>query len=174
MADVRPIIDVSGILTEMDTGNSISQAFTLPDQAAAANQVLKSNGTVAAWAADTAEPTHNLAPSEALTAGNMVNIFNNSPTIMCRKADNSNTRPADGFVKAAFATTETATIFSIGSINTAVSGLLTTLPVFLGTAGGFVQTSPSGANIIVQRFSNCPHATTAFVLTNLDYFVKKA
>src|ERR1043165_10021096 len=49
--------------------------------------------------------------SEALGAGAFVNIYSNGGVKSVRLADNSNARPAHGFVKSAFAIGETAIIY---------------------------------------------------------------
>ncbi len=95
--------------------------------------------------------------SEALVAGNFVNIYNNAGTPTCRKADASNNRPAHGFVKAGFANAATATVYLEG-LNDQVTGQ-TAGAVFLGTSGAAVSTAPSTSNYIVQEIGVAVSAT---------------
>ena len=80
-----------------------------------------------------------LEASEALSQGAYVNIFNDGGTEKVRLADNSNGRDAHGFVKAAFAATNNATVFFEGA-NEDLSGLTPGQRVYLGTSGGIITT----------------------------------
>jgi hypothetical protein len=93
--------------------------------------------------------------TEALVAGDWVNI---TPTGV-RKADNSNNRPAHGFVLASFANAATATIHTSG-LNTAKTGLTAGTRYFLGTAGSQTATAPTTAGTIVQTVGVATNATT--------------
>lgn len=77
--------------------------------------------------------------TEALTAGDYVNIFDDSGVPNVRLADNSNGREAHGFVLAAFAITEMAQVFFEGP-NTAAATALPGQRAYLGTAGGSITT----------------------------------
>lgn len=77
--------------------------------------------------------------TEALTAGDYVNIFDAAGTPQVRLADNSNGREAHGFVLAAFAITEMAQVFFEGP-NTAASTALAGQRAYLGTAGDSITT----------------------------------
>lgn len=77
--------------------------------------------------------------SEALTAGDYVNIFDNAGTPNVRLADNSNGREAHGYVLASFAITENAQVFFEGP-NTAASSALAGQRAYLGTAGDIITT----------------------------------
>ncbi|MBW4422444.1 MAG: hypothetical protein KME13_25080 [Myxacorys californica WJT36-NPBG1] len=79
--------------------------------------------------------------SEALSAGDFVNLYNVSGTLTARKADASNGRLAHGFVLAAVAA-GTATVYQEG-LNTALSGLTIGVTAYLGTAGSATVTPPS-------------------------------
>lgn len=94
--------------------------------------------------------TEAIVASEALAAGDFVNIFNNTGTRNCRKADATNNRPAMGFVVASVASAGTATVYLQG-LNTAVSGLTPGLIYYLATtAGGSTATAPSTVGQIIQ------------------------
>lgn len=151
---VKFIKQINGILTEEATVSTSSGA-------ASANKVpeLDANGKLDATMMPTgvgAEIASAVA-SEALTAGNFVNIYNNAGTPTCRRADNSNNRPANGFVKAAFASSATATVYLEG-LNDQVTGQVAG-GVFLGTSGGATATAPTGAGNIVQRIGVAVTAT---------------
>ena len=98
--------------------------------------------------------------SEALSAGDFVNIYNNAGTANVRKADATTAgKEAHGFVLAAAASGASATVYFNGT-NTAVTGA-TPGNVFLATtAGGFTSTAPSGAGNVVQ-YIGCAVSATA-------------
>ena len=77
--------------------------------------------------------------TEALTAGDYVNIYDDSGTPKVRLADNSNGREAHGYVLAAFAITENAQVFFEGP-NTAAPTALAGQRAYLGTAGDVITT----------------------------------
>ncbi|MDR3352773.1 MAG: hypothetical protein LBO00_07235 [Zoogloeaceae bacterium] len=78
--------------------------------------------------------------SEALSAGDFVNSFSDSGVFSVRKADNSNGRPAHGFVLTAYTAATTATVQLLGETNTALTGLTIGATYHLGTAGGVIDT----------------------------------
>jgi hypothetical protein len=84
--------------------------------------------------------TFTAVASETLSAGDFVNTFSNSGVFSARKADNSNGRPAQGFVLAAASATQTATIYHLGEANTALSGLTGGVKYFLVVAGVVIAT----------------------------------
>lgn len=101
-----------------------------------------------------------IAASEALVAGDLVNVWNSSgPKV--RKADPATAgKEAHGFVLTAVASGANATVYFEGS-NTSVTGL-TPGPQFLGaTAGKATSAAPTGAGKVVQRVG---FATSATVL----------
>lgn len=98
--------------------------------------------------------------SEALSAGSLVNIYNNSGTANCRKADGATTgKVAHGFVLASVLSAGTAQIY-LGGLNTAVTGL-TPGPQFLSdTAPGAATTTvPSGSGHTIQKVGIAVSAT---------------
>lgn len=108
--------------------------------------------------ADTFEAT----ASEALSAGDLIDVYDDSGTTKVRKADGSTTgKIARGFVLAAVESAATATVYSAGS-NDQVTGL-TPGPQWLSTttAGGVQATVPSGAGKTSQRVG---YAVTATLL----------
>lgn len=102
--------------------------------------------------------TGTVTTSEALAAGDLVNIWNSSGA-RARKADATTAgKEAHGFVLAAFGSGVPATVYFEGT-NTAVTGL-TPGPQFLNTtAGAASSTAPSGSGNVVQRVGVAVSAT---------------
>lgn len=94
--------------------------------------------------------TKSVLCSEALVAGDFVNVYNNAGTLNVRKADNSNGRPANGFVLAAFSNASNATVYLQGE-NTGRTGLTPGTIYFLGTAGGVTTTAPTASGTTIQQ-----------------------
>lgn len=86
-----------------------------------------------------------VAPAtEALNAGDYIDLYNNAGTMSARKADGSTTgKPAAGFVLSAVTNGANATVYRAGT-NTALTGLTAGNDVWLSTsaAGGITQTPP--------------------------------
>lgn len=103
--------------------------------------------------------TASITTSEALVAGDLVNIWD-STGAKVRKADPATAgKEAHGFVLSAFAADVAATVYFEGT-NTAVTGL-TPGPQFLGaTAGKATNTPPTGTGKVVQRVGFATSATT--------------
>lgn len=80
--------------------------------------------------------------SEAIGAGKYVNIYDNLGVANIRLADNSNSRPAHGFVKDAVANAAIGTVYFEGA-NDDLTGLTSGLRYYLGTAGGVTATPPA-------------------------------
>ncbi|RST54209.1 hypothetical protein EJI00_02935 [Variovorax sp. DXTD-1] len=103
--------------------------------------------------------TASITTSEALSAGDLINIHN-STGAKVRKADATTAgKEAHGFVLAAFGSGVAATVYFEGT-NTAVSGL-TPGPQFLATTAGLsAGAAPSAAGNVVQRVGVATSATT--------------
>lgn len=99
-----------------------------------------------------------ITTSEALAAGDFVNIWN-STGAKARKADATTAgKEAHGFVLSAYGSSASATVYFEGT-NTGVTGQ-TPGPVFLATtAGGATSTAPSGSGNVVQRIGFAISAT---------------
>lgn len=107
-----------------------------------------------------AAATAVVTASEALAAGDFVNIWN-STGAKARKADASTSgKEAHGFVLAAVSNGAAATVYFPGEENTQVSGA-TPGVVYLSdaTPGGFTSTAPSGTGKTVQRLGIAVSAT---------------
>lgn len=97
-------------------------------------------------------PTISAPASEGLSAGKYVNIFEDTGAVKVRLADNSNGRPAHGFVKASVLPAETATVFGLGVINADHTGLTPGSLQYLGTAGGVISVPLDGADPLNSGF----------------------
>lgn len=145
-------------------GNAITEVFGIQSSAGAANAgdivALDDTGRIdnsmmpVGIGADTAV----IAASEALAAGDFVNVWN-STGAKVRKADATVAgKEAHGFVLAAVASGGNATVYFEGT-NTQVTGQ-TPGPVFLlTTAGTGGPTAPSASGNTVQRLGVATSAT---------------
>ena len=85
----------------------------------------------------------SVAPaSENLSAGDLVNIWNDAGTIKVRKADASNAYEANGFVTASVTLGGNATVFHDGTIS-GLTGLTPGARYFLSTTAGGVALAPA-------------------------------
>lgn len=106
--------------------------------------------------------TQAITASEALSAGDVVNVWN-STGAKVRKADATTAgKEAHGFVLASVSSSATATVYFEGN-NTAVTGLTPGAQYLSTTAGTVTTTAPSGSGNVVQRVG---FATAA---TNLNF-----
>lgn len=98
--------------------------------------------------------------SEALSAGNVVNIHDVAGAFRVRKADGATSGKAvDGFVLAAVASAANATVYFEGT-NTALTGLTPGMQYLSATTPGAVTaTVPTGAGQTVQRIGPAVSAT---------------
>lgn len=95
--------------------------------------------------------TRALTTSEALAAGDMVNVWNDVGVTKVRLASAlAKGKDASGWVGQAYAVGATATV-NFGAVNTSGSGL-TSGPLWLSTTPGKAQSvAPAGAGLVVQR-----------------------
>ena len=108
--------------------------------------------------------TKTITASEALSAGDLVNIHN-STGLKVRKADaTSPSKPAHGFVLSSVSNGASATVY-YGNLNTALSGLTVGDELYLSssTPGGVSATPPSSAGHIVQRVGVATGSTEALM-----------
>ncbi len=96
----------------------------------------------------------------ALSANQMVALINNSGVLSVVPADNTNSRPAWGYVVAAFASAATATVYKYGTVG-GQSSLTVGGNVYLSTAGTITQTAPSTVGTFSQLVG-VASSTTAF------------
>ena len=107
--------------------------------------------------------TQQLVASEALAAGNFVNIWNNAGVASVRKADASAVgKEASGFVLAAVASAGTATVFSVSNTNTQLTGLTPGAAHYLSdsAAGMTMSAAPTVAGHVVQQLGRAGSATS--------------
>jgi hypothetical protein len=101
--------------------------------------------------------TASILASEALAAGDLVNVYSNGGTGNVRKADAAGKR-AHGFVLAAVAQGNMATVYFEGT-NDQVTGQVPG-DVFLGaTPGKAVAAAPTGAGVLCQNIGFAISAT---------------
>jgi hypothetical protein len=100
-----------------------------------------------------------LAASEALAAGDLVNVWNDAGTAKVRKADAATNKPAHGFVLAAFATAANATVYFEGQ-NAQQTGMTAGVVFLSATAGRATSTVPTTAGHIVQSVGFALSATS--------------
>ena len=146
---------VNGVRSEAQsviTGVGNADAIPALDATGRLNQNMMPEGVV--------PETVTVATSENLAIGDLVNLYDNSGTLTARKADNSNNRPADGFVLAVTSSPGNAVVYLEGN-NTGVAGKTIGGEQFLGTAGATVEVGslPTGAGKIVQRIGKAISAT---------------
>jgi hypothetical protein len=76
--------------------------------------------------------------TEALSAGQFINLYNVTGTLSARLADNSNNRAAWGYVTAAVTSGAQATVYRLNTVNANLSGLTPGSDYWLGVAGGTI------------------------------------
>lgn len=105
--------------------------------------------------------TASIQASEALSAGDLVNIHN-STGARVRKADATSAgKETHGFVLAAVANGATATVYLTGNRITGLSGMTPGARQYLATtAGARTETAPSGSGNILQMVGIAIDATT--------------
>ena len=103
----------------------------------------------------------NIVASEALAAGDLVNVWNDAGTVKVRKADaTAEGKEAVGFVKAVAALNASAAVYFEGRIS-GLSGLTPGDRMFTSaaTAGASTATPPSAAGNVVQYIGTAVSAT---------------
>ncbi|MGK7925529.1 MAG: hypothetical protein AB4290_09830 [Spirulina sp.] len=93
----------------------------------------------------TLEETGTMTASEALTANDLINIFDDAGTLKMQKADADN-KPAHGFVKEAVALAAQGTAYYKGLIPVAASEG----SYYTGVAGALTQTPDYSSGKVVQ------------------------
>ena len=106
--------------------------------------------------------TVSATASEALSAGDMVNLWNNASTINARKADATvEGKECHGFVKSGYSLSAMATVYISGNVVTGLTGLTPGARQYLATtAGARTETPPSTAGNVVQMLGIAASATT--------------
>ena len=102
--------------------------------------------------------TASITASEALSAGDLVNIHDSSGA-KARKADATTSgKEAHGFVLSSVSNGASATVYFEGS-NTSVTSLTPGVYYLSTTAGGVTATAPSSSGNVVQRVGFATSAT---------------
>ncbi len=106
--------------------------------------------------------------------GKFVNKYANAGVINIRLADNSNSRPAHGFVLTAVASAAAGTVYPLDALNTAITGLTPGADYYLGTAGGVVtpalDPTTSATGLIDQKLG-IAYSATELDTDDYDYVV---
>lgn len=155
MAD-KYLYNNAGVITEREgllTSAGAGSSGKIP--ALDASGRLDTSMMPAGIGADTAAIT----TSEALAAGDWVNVWN-STGAKARKADATTAgKEAHGFVLAAFGSGATATVYFEGP-NTAVTGQTAGVIFLSTTAGVGTSTAPSSSGNVVQRLGIATASTS--------------
>lgn len=118
--------------------------------------------------------TRPIVSSEAIGAGKFVNEYLNAGVLNIRLADNSNNRPAHGFVIAAVASAGTGAVYDLDAVNSALTGLTIGSDYYLGTAGAAVATpvdaTAAATGTIDQKLGKALSATE-LKTQDFDYVV---
>jgi hypothetical protein len=106
--------------------------------------------------------TLTIEASEALSAGDFVNVWDDAGTAKMRKADATTTgKAADGFVLSSVTSGANGTFYALGESNDALTGLTVGAIYYLDTTAGTATTTrPSSTGNIIQRLGRAVNATT--------------
>ena len=110
--------------------------------------------------------TASIVASEALSAGDYVNVYDDTGTAKVRKADATTAgKEAHGFVLSAVSSAALATVYFEGT-NTAITGQTAGVVYLATTAGAGSTTPPSAAGNVVQRIGFAVSATAMNFTSN--------
>ena len=133
--------EVEGIITSAGAGDS--GKFAALDAAGKWNLNMMPTGIT--------PDTASIASSENFAAGNLVNIYNDTGTAKCRKADATTAgKEAHGFVKVGVVSPANADVYFEGN-NDQVTGLTPGVQFLSTTAGLTTHTAPSASGNVVQK-----------------------
>ena len=158
-ANKIPALNASGVLDP-----SIVNAKTSSAGAVDAGKVVQLDGSGrldnSVMPVGIGADTKVMIASEALAAGDFINVWSDASAFKVRKADaTTGGKRAHGFVLSSVASGANATVYFEGE-NTAVTGM-TPGDVFLGTTAGRAQaTAPTGSGQAVQRIGVATSATS--------------
>ena len=110
--------------------------------------------------------TVSIVASEELSAGDYVNVYDDTGTAKVRKADATTAgKEAHGFVLSAVSSAASATVYFEGT-NTAITGQTAGVVYLATTAGVGSTTPPSAAGNVVQRIGFAVSATAMNFTSN--------
>ena len=101
--------------------------------------------------------TLSIEASEALSAGDLVNLHE-STGVKVRKADNTNNRPAHGFVLDAITSAASGSVYFEGAC-TGLTGMTIGAQQWLGATGAVTEIIPTTAGYIAQSVGRAVSAT---------------
>lgn len=117
--------------------------------------------------------TVSVLTSEAVSAGDYINVYNNAGTLNARKADGAvQTKPARGFVKTAFGSGVSALVYKEGR-NDQLSGRTPGERLYLSDTvpGGVTPTAPTGAGKTLQFLGEALSVTAMDVELDNEIFL---
>lgn len=156
-ADRIPALNASGVL-DATIVNSVNTTTGAPDAGKVA--ALGADGLLALSMMPVGVGTNVkvITTSEALAAGDYVNIWDNAG-FKVRKADATVAgKEANGYVLASVGSGAPATVYMEGT-NTSVTGMVAGTVFLSTTAGAGTATAPSGAGNVIQRLGISVSAT---------------
>lgn len=104
--------------------------------------------------------TRSITASEALSAGDVINLWNDAGTLKMRKADADTDRAIDGFVLSSVTSGASGTCYLEEAVITGLSGLTIGATYWLSaTAGALTDTAPTGNNVLSQIAGKALSAT---------------
>jgi hypothetical protein len=113
-----------------------------------------------AWSQALADRAVNMTASEALAAGDFVNIHASAGAKIRKANATDDTKPVNGFVPAAIANTATGAMLKAGATISGLAGLTAGAIHYLATAAGTItDTQPAGAGNLVQEVGLAISAT---------------
>lgn len=139
-------------------------AITTSAGAGDANKIVATDGTgkldITLMPTGVGADSSTIMASEALAAGDLVNLWDDAGTLKARKADASNGRKADGFVLAGVSSGASAIVYFDGT-NTQQSGMTLGAIHYLShtVPGRATTTIPTTAGHIVQQVGKALSAT---------------
>lgn len=100
--------------------------------------------------------------TEALSANDLVNVYDNAGVASVRKADATvEGKECNGFVKAAYANAAPVTVYGSGSVMSGLAGLTTGARQYMSVvAGARTAVPPSAAGNVVQKIGEAMSATS--------------
>lgn len=114
--------------------------------------------------------TFSASASEALSASNLVNLYNNGGSLGVRKADGSTLKEANGFVLTAFNSGELALVYPLGEQLTGLTGLTPGSKYYLSvtTPGGIQSSAPDLASGVMYQEIGKAISSTALQTVKSD------
>lgn len=162
-ADVSTGATDAGKIVALDSTGHLDDSITNATVTSAANRLVKLDGSgrldATVMPVGIGADTAIIAASEALSAGDFVNIWDNGGVAKVRKADASSAgKEAHGFVTAAVSNGANATVYFEGT-NSNVSGQTAGAVFLSSTPGKATSIAPTAAGQVVQRIGFAISAT---------------